>query len=163
MSTDIRKPKSSHSLGIQRVRDSTTISTTTSSDAGGGGNEMDEEERIGDEYSPDRGFPLDDDDDRQFSFHPEQVASIEDDARRRRIEDDDFEDSDSDDDEGHPRTFKERMSRVWKWMKKFVVPIPTSTSAAMENPQAALAGPVFARHFKAPPGKRNPPPYYTHE
>jgi hypothetical protein len=165
MSTDIRKPKSSHSLGIQRVRDSTTISTTTSSDAGGGGNEMDEEERIGDEYSPDRGFPLDDDDDRQFSFHPEQVASIEDGARQRRISDegDEFEDSDSDDDEGHPRTFKERMSRVWKWVKKFVVPVPTSTSAALENPQAAFAGPVFARHFKAPPGKRNPHRYFTHE
>ena len=48
MGTDIRKPKSSHSFGIQRVRDSTTVSSSTGSDSGGGGggNDMDEEERV---------------------------------------------------------------------------------------------------------------------
>jgi hypothetical protein len=42
-------------------------------------------------------------------------------------------------------------------MKQFVLPIPSSTTAALENPQAVIAGPVYARHFKAPPGKRPPP------
>ena len=160
MGTDIRKPKSSHSFGIHRVRDSTTISTTTSSDGGdGGGNEMDEEERIGDEgYSPDRGFPLDDDDDRQFMFQADQIATIEDGARRRRLDDDDddeFEDSDSDMDDRPRRTIRERLNRTWKWMKQFVFPTPSATTAALENPQAAIAGPVYAKHFKAPPGKRS--------
>ena len=163
MGTDIRKPKSSHSFGIHRVRDSTTISTTTSSE-GGGGNEMDEEERIGADYSPDRGFPLEDDDDRHFMFHEDQIASIEDSARRRRIDDDDedeFDDSDSDD-EHHPRrTFKQRLDRTWKWIKQFVLPNPSATTAALENPQAVISGPVYARHFKAPPGKRSPPTFHN--
>ena len=124
---------------------------------------MDEEERIGEDYSPDRGFPLEDDDDRHFMFHEDQIASIEDSARRRRIDDDDeddFEDSDSDD-EHHPRrTFKQRLDRTWKWIKQFVLPNPSATTAALENPQAVISGPVYARHFKAPPGKRSSPTFH---
>lgn len=152
MGTDIRKPKSSHSFGIQRVRDSTTASTSTGSEAGGGGNDMDEEERV--DYSPDRGFPLDDEDDRQYIFHEDQLDDIEDRERRRRsAHDEEFNDSDSDD-EDQPRTFKSRIHRAWKWVKQFVVPTPSATTATLENPQAPLNGPVFTRHFKAPPGKR---------
>jgi VTC domain len=157
MGTDIRKPKGSHSLGIQRVRDSNTVSTSTSSDGrGGGGNDLDEEERVGDDdYSPDRGFPLDDEDDRQFMFHEDQLADID---GHGRDDADDFEDSDSDD-EDHSHTLKERLQRYWKKVKRFVIMSPsrtgvTSTAANLENPQAAINGPVFSRYFKAPPGKR---------
>jgi hypothetical protein len=155
MGTDIRKPKSSHSLGIQRPRDSTTVSTSTESEdgRGGGGNDLDEEERV--DYSPVRGFPLDEDEDGQYLFNRDQLAHIEDAERRHLSGDDEFEDSDSDD-EDHPRTFKERIYGVWKWMKQFVVPSPAPTSTTIENPQAPLGGPVFTRTFKAPPGKRTP-------
>ena len=147
MDTDIRKPKSSHSLGIQRVRDSSTVSTSTGSDVGGGGNDMDEEERL--EYSH-RGFPLDEDDERQYMFNDDQLRHIEDTERRHRAsEEDEFEESDSDD-EGH-RTFKDRMHAAWKWIKQFVI---RTGPAIHQSSQAPLGGPVFARHFKAPPGKR---------
>lgn len=152
MNTDIRKPKSSHSFGIQRVRDSTTVSTSTGSDADGGGNDMDEEERAG--YSPDRGFPLDEDDERQYMFVEDRVRHIEDTERRRRtLEDDDFEESDSDD-EGHHRTLKDRMHGAWKRIKQFVIPRQSASAATLESPHGPLHGPVFTRHFKAPPGKR---------
>ena len=149
MGTDIRKPKSSHSFGIQRVRDSTTGSTSTGSDIGGGGNDMDEEERV--DYFPDRGFPLDEDDERQYMFNENQVRHIE--GRDRAPGDDGFEDSDSDD-EGHHRTFKDRIYGGWKWIKQHVVPTPSARGATVESSLAPLSGPVFARHFKAPPGKR---------
>ena len=145
MDTDIRKPKSSHSFGIQRIRDSTTVSTSTGSDTGGGGNDMDEEERM--DYFPDRGFPLDEDDDTQYM---DQLRHIEDTERRRQ--DDHLEESNSDD-QGH-RTFKDRIYRAWKWIKQFVVPTPSATGATLESPRAPLNGPIFTRHFKAPPGKR---------
>jgi hypothetical protein len=164
MSTDIRKPKSSSAVGIQRVRDSTTVSTSASSDMsrGGGGNDMDEEEAAGDDYSPERGFPLDEDEDgdRQYVFHEDHLEHIEEGPRRRRglaEDDDDFEDSDSDDEHHHRRTMRERLNRVWKWTKKFVMPTPSATAVTLENPQAALAGPQFSRTFKAPPGKRISP------
>ena len=97
---------------------------------------------------------IDEDDDRQYVFNEDQLQQIEDTERRRRAsEDDEFEDSDSDD-EGHPRTFKDRLHGAWKWIKQCVV--PTISSATVENSQAPLGGPVFARHFKAPPGKRIP-------
>jgi len=145
MSTDIRKPKVSHAVGIQRVRDSTTVSTTSSDmSRGGGGNDMDEEEALD---SPDTGFPLDEDEDEdgQYGFHE--------DRQRELTEDDEFEDSDSDD-ENHRRTIRERLNRAWKWTKKFVMPTPSATAATLQNPQAALAGPQYTQRFKAPPGKR---------
>jgi hypothetical protein len=162
MGTDIRKPKSNHSFGIQRVRDSTTVSTeSTSSEIsrGGGGNEMDEEERIGDEedYPPDRGFPLDDDDDdRDYIFHGDQLAPLVGSRGRRSLTDDEdqFEDSDSDDEE-HRTTIKQKVLAAWQWTKQFIIPTPSATTASLSNPQAPAMGPVYAKHFKAPPGKRN--------
>lgn len=152
MGTDIRKPKSSHSFGIQRVRDSTTGSTSTGSDIGGGGNDMDEEERV--DYFPDRGFPLDEDDERQFTFNENRVRRIEGNGGRHPTPGDDgFEDSDSDD-EGYHRTFKDRLHGGWKWIKQRVVPTRSTHGATVESSVAPLNGPVFARHFKAPPGKR---------
>lgn len=150
MGTDIRKPKTANWFGIQRIRDSTTISTSTSSD-GGGGNDMDEEERI--DHHP-RGFPLVDDDDRPL-FHDDHLARIEEHGRRHRDSDDDgFEDSDEDD-EDHPRTFKQRLYLGWQWFKRFIHPSPPITIAPVENSQAAPRGPIYAELFKAPPGKRN--------
>jgi uncharacterized membrane protein YidH (DUF202 family) len=146
MGTDIRKPKSSHSFGIHRVRDSTTASSTGSeSDRGGGGNDMDEEERIDHDHGT------------HYTFHEDQLEDIEDAERRRQSsEGDEFEESDSDDD-GQPRTIKQRMYRAWKWVKQCVVP---SSGARIQNPQPLFGGPVFARTFKAPPGKRTPSQNY---
>ena len=157
MGTDIRKPKSSHAVGIQRIRDSTTVSTSASSDMSRGrdGNELDEEEAVGDDFSAERGFPLDEDDeDRQYIFREDHMEHIaEGPSRHRSPEDDDFDESDSDDDD-HPPTMRQRMGRVWKWVKKFLIPTPSATAAAIENPQAPITGPTYTRRFKAPPGKR---------
>ena len=162
MGTDIRKPKRSHSFGIQRMRDSTTASSTGSeSDRGGGGNTMDEEERV--DYSSDRGFPLDDEDNhgRHYVFNEDQLEDIEDAERRRQSsEGDEFDESDSDDD-GQSRTIKERLHRAWKWVKKCVVPTPAATGAALQNSPPLFGGPVFTRTFKAPPGKRTPSQNYS--
>lgn len=160
MATDIRKPKSSHSFGIQRVRDSTTVSTSTDSDRGGGGNDLDEEERIGDEdYSPDRGFPLDDEDDeddREYMFNEDLAPLISGGRRRSLLDDEDeFDDSDSEDEGDRRTSIKQKLLSAWKWTKTWVVPTPTATPASLENPQAPALGPVFAKHFKAPPGKRS--------
>jgi hypothetical protein len=157
MGTDIRKPKSSAMIGIQRARDSTTVSTTTTgSDAGrgGGGNELDEEEGAGD-YEPGRGFPLDDEDDddiqrdRDYLFHQAELE-----AARRAAE----EEEDSDEEEEGPSTWRGKLKKSWVWIKQFVVPSPSSTTVRLENPQAALMGPnmgvTFTQQFKAPPGKR---------
>ena len=149
MDTDIKKPKSSYSFGIHRVRDSTTASTSTDSDRGGGGNELDEEERIGDD-TPDA--PLDDDDDRQFMFRDDQIASMQD--RPHHDDPDEFEESDSDEEHERPQTWKQKLRRAWKWTKQFMLPSPNATTAQLENPQAAIRGPTYARQFKAPPGKR---------
>ena len=154
MDTDIRKPKGTYSFGIQRVRDSTTASTSTDSDrGGGGGNEMDEEERIGDD-TPDA--PLDDDDERNFTFRDDQIESMQNGRGRPEHDDDEdeFEDSDSDDEQHRPRTVKDILFRAWKWTKQFVLPNPSAATVQLENPQAAIRGPTFARQFKAPPGKR---------
>jgi uncharacterized membrane protein YidH (DUF202 family) len=131
------------------------VSTSTSSDiGGGGGNEMDEEERIEGDYSPDRGFPLDDEDDRDYMFHEDQLAPLMGNRRRDITDDEDeFDDSDSDDDEPHT-TIKQKLMGAWKWTKQWIIPTPTATAATLENPQSAVMGPVFARHYKAPPGKR---------
>ena len=154
MDTDIRKPKSSYSFGIQRIRDSTTASTSTDSDRGGGGNEMDEEERIGDD-TPDA--PLDDDDDRNFTFRDDQIESMHNGPRRHDDDEDEFEESDSDEETEPPTTLKDKLLRAWTWTKQFIFPSPSATTAQLENPQVALRGPTFAKQFKAPPGKRIPP------
>jgi len=146
MGTDIRKPKSSHSFGIQRVRDSTNVSTD--SGTGGGGNDMDEEERI--DYSPDGGFPLDDQDGRQYIFQDEHFERTE--RSGRSSDDDEFEVSDSD---YEPRTFKNKVHQAWKWIIRSFKRTSPATAASLENPQT-LRGPIFARHWKAPPGKRIP-------
>jgi hypothetical protein len=157
MGTDIRKPKSSAMIGIQRARDSTTVSTTTGSDSGrgGGGNELDEEEGAGD-YEPSRGFPLDDDDDddvqrdRDYLFHQAELE-----AARRAAD----EEEDSDEEEATP-TWRGRLKKSWVRIKQFVVPTP-STTVRLENPQAPLMGVTFTREFKAPRGKRKPRPHKT--
>lgn len=159
MDTDIRKPKSSHGVGIQRLRDSTTASTSASSDMsrGGGGNDMDEEEAVGDDFARERGFPLDDEDsdeERQYAFHGDHLDSLPEGHGRRS--EDGFEDSDSDDEHPHSRTLRQRMIRAWKWVKMYVMPNPSATAATLENPQAPIAGPQYTRRFKAPPGKRAP-------
>ena len=148
MGVDIRKPRSSvTTLGIQRLRDSANASTTGSSDGfGGGGNEMDEEERAGElAWTSERILPLDDDE-RHF-IHQDELD------RSHADTEDDFEDSDDEDDD-HPATWKDRYNKTVSWIKKFVMPSPSATGAQLQNPQAPLSGPVFARTFKAPPGKR---------
>jgi VTC domain len=146
MATDIRKPKSGHGFGIQRLRDSTTVSTSSSDGRGGGGNELDEEEAAGDEYIPDRGFPLDDDETEPLMVH----GGPGDDHGQE------FEDSD--DEEGNPRPFKQRLISAWKWTKRYIVPTPSTTQALMDSTPGVglIRGPVYARHFKAPLGKRKP-------
>ena len=157
MGTDIRKPKSSHTFGIQRTRDSTTISTSTGSDEGGrggGGNEMDEEEGgLSGDYLVGGGFPLDDDDDderdRAYLSHSAQME-----AARQAAE----AESDSDDEEDITRPWwRRKLHRSWKWIKQFVVPTPSATTTVLENPQAPLYGVTYTRKFKAPPGKRSRP------
>jgi len=159
MGTDIRKPKSSHTFGIQRTRDSTTISTSTGSDEGGrggGGNEMDEEEGgLSGDYLLSRGFPLEDDDDddereRLYLSHSAQMEA----AAREAAEAE--SDSDEEEDVSGP-WWRRKLHRSWKWIKQFVVPTPSATTAALEDPQAPLHGVMYTQKFKAPPGKRSRP------
>jgi VTC domain len=148
MGTDIRKPKSTLNIGIQRIRDSTTISTSASSELGGGSNDMDEEEQID---SPDRAVRLDDDDDHQFELADEHLA------RLNRGHPD--LDSESEDESQRPRTFKARMHKFWRQIRPYFIMSTThtgvtSTSAHIQNPQAPSSGVTYTTHFKAPPGKR---------
>jgi vacuolar transporter chaperone complex subunit 4 len=147
MDTDIRKPKSSYSFGIQRIRDSTTVSTTE--DTGSMG-EMDEEERIG-EITPEG--PLDENDARNFTFN-ERLGEI--DHRGEHTEEDEFEDSDGEDEDAPARTLKGKLLKAWNWTKQYIVPTPNRV-VAQDNPRSTRPQPTFAKRFKAPPGKRTPP------
>ena len=152
MGTDIRKPKTSHSPGIQRIRDSTTDSTTESSeiDQGGGGNEMDEEERVGHEdYTHNSGFLLND----EIDGHFDQFARFHDGQQE-----DESEENDSDD-EDQRGNLRQKFKNFWRKARRHVLMTPstpglTSTGAQIQNPQAPISGITYAMHFKAPPGKR---------
>jgi hypothetical protein len=154
MGTDIRKPKSSHNFGIQRSREGTIISTSGSeSGRGGGGNELDEEER-GADYTLARGFPLEDEDEdddiereRQYLFHQAEME-----AARRAVETTSEPEDEAD---AHRPWWRRKLKKSYDWIKQFVVPMPSSTTAVLENPQAPLRGVTYSREFKAPPGKRN--------
>lgn len=160
MGTDIRKPRISH-VGIQRIRDSTTVSTSTSSlvdGRGGGGNDLDEEERAGDEdYPPNRALLLDEDSQEgtQIVFREDQIRHIEE-TEGHRDSENEFSESD---DEEETRTLKAWARQAWKrtskWVKHLVVRAPSTTTRTVENPQVARAGITYVQHFKAPRGKRN--------